>query len=424
MKKVAGYKLLSKTTLIYLVFTLTAFLVSALFLTNEADEYINKELERRFDYTERKIKRSLNKNDKIKQQRDAEVSLLSKKLLGPTFVNYSDTLIKDSDTEDLEPFRKKTYILAHNNNFYQISIVKSISDFYRLRDDIFEALIPAFFILALTIVLFNYLMSGFFFKPFNKILQQMRAYKVGQKNIDHVNTSTTEFIRMQGLFSDMVQRIDKDYSNLRQYTENMAHEIQTPLTVIRNKLENLMSDENLMRDKGGEIKIIFDEANYLSKLGQSLNLITRIENHEFINAKKITTKQVVEKHLAAIQDYIKMKKIEVETQLSNEHKLFLDPVLLDIILKNLIRNAIHYADTSGPIIINSQPSKLVITNFGEPLTIPQEKLFVRFQRNNNSKKSLGLGLAIVKKICELNNLLITYDYHNNRHIFTIESPAE
>jgi len=417
MKK-RTYKLLSKTTLIYLVFTLTAFLISALFLTHEADEYIYIELERRFEFTERKVKRTLEKNQKIKRK-DTEIWHLKNKPANLSVVSYSDTLIRNPDSDNLEIFRKKTFILAHDSSYSKISIVKSISDFYRLRDDIFEALIPAFLILAFSIVLFNYLMSGLFFKPFNRILNHMRGFKVGQMNIDHVDTSTTEFIKMQNLFSDMVERIDEDYSNLKQYTENMAHEIQTPLTVIRNKLENLLTDEKWMLEKGEEIKIIYDETNYLSKLGQSLNLITRIENREFTDAREIKTKAVIEKHLAAIQESFELNKLKVKTNLSAEHKLYLDPVLLDIILKNLIRNAIQYASNVSPIVIESTPATLTISNHGNELPFAKEKLFDRFQRNNNSNKSLGLGLAIVKKICDLNNLVIKYRYSDQQHIFDI-----
>ena len=174
-----------------------------------------------------------------------------------------------------------------------------------------------------------------------------------------------------------------------------------------------------MREKGEEIKIIYDEANYLSKLGQSLNLITRIENREFTNARKINTKPAVEKHLAAIQESIKLKKLKTETDLSPQHSLYLDPVLLDIIIKNLIRNAIQYASDDGPICIESTSDTFTIRNYGNALPFAEEKLFERFQRNNNSKKSLGLGLAIVRKICDLNNLDIQYRYTDKQHIFDI-----
>lgn len=422
MAALNSYKLLSKTTLIYLLFTLTAFVISAIFLTNEADEYIDKELERRFSHSQRKIRWALQNKDLERAKRFAEIQLLNILPANTSHIYYNDTLIANTESAEKEIFRKKTYFLEHDNSWYKVSILKSIGDFYRLRDDIFEALIPAFFILAFSIVLFNYFLSGYFFKPFNKILNHMRAYKVGQKEIDPVKTSTSEFIRMQELFSKMVKRIDEDYNNLKEYTENMAHEIQTPLTVIRNKAENLLADEKLMRTHGPDVKIIFDETYYLSRLGQSLNLFTKIENREFSDVREIYTEPVINKHLNAVSDSIQLKNLKVETHLSAGHSLFLDPVLLDILLKNMLRNAIQYASNEGPLNITSTNDSLTFGNYGEPLPFPESKLFIRFQHNNNSKKSLGLGLAIIKKICDLNNLVISYTYRDNQHNFVIKKP--
>lgn len=414
-----SYKLLSKTTLIYLLFTLTAFLVSAFFLTNEADEYINKELEGRFNHTEQKIRRAIQQKETERAKRYAEITVLNQKPADFSQITYSDTLITDSEITERDFFRKKTFYMEQDGSFYKVSILKSIGDFYRLRDDIFEALLPAFFVLVIVIVVFNYFLSGYFFKPFNLILNHMRAFKVGQKKVDHVETSTTEFIRMQNLFSKMVNTIDEDYNNLKEYTENMAHEIQTPLSIIRNKTENLLADEDLMAHHGHDVKTIFDETNYLSRLGQALNLFTKIENREFSNPQDIKTEAVIRKHLSAVNDTIQMKNIKVETELSATHTLFLDPSLLDILLKNLLRNAIQYASSDGPLTVATTADSFTISNYGDPLPFPEEKLFIRFQHNNNSKKSLGLGLAIVKKICDLNNLNLAYNYHEKQHIFTI-----
>jgi two-component system OmpR family sensor kinase len=225
---------------------------------------------------------------------------------------------------------------------------------------------------------------------------------------------------MQNLFSKMIQRIDEDYTNLKQYTENMAHEFQTPLTVIRNKLENLLGEKTVMQKGGKDIKIIYDETNYLSNLGQTLNLLTKIENREFSDNRELFTNLIIENHLEAISETIQAKKLKIDTHLSPEHVLHLDPVLLDIILKNLIRNAIQYAHKSGPLIIYTEPGKFSISNFGDPLPFPEEKLFTRFQHSNDSQKSLGLGLAIIKKICDLNNLSIGYVYKDKMHVFSIE----
>ena len=421
MKQFQSIRLLSKTTLYYLGFTFLAFFLSAVILTKEAEEFINDELEHRFNYTERKIRRQL-KTGKFPERipSSAVLSQIAYKSNTTETPVYSDTMIFNSDTEEMQLFRKKTIYLKEAGVNYKLSIRKSLEDFYRLKNDIFGALIPAFAILAIAIILFNSLLSGSLFKPFNRILSQMRTYQVGaEDSIKVVSTTTTEFRKMQHLFHEMVERIEHDYRNLKEYTENMAHEIQTPLTIIRNKTENLIADEVLMEKHASIVKTIYDEVNHISKLGNTLNLITKIENQEFHNAERIQTRAVIERHLESISEVARLKSLQVEKELSERHFLNIDPFLLDILLKNLLRNALHYSSQEGPLRIKTTVKSISISNYGAPLEQGQEKLFERFSRQNGSKASQGLGLSLVKKICDLNNLTISYRYENNQHIFTI-----
>ena len=422
-EKIRSFKLLSKMTFIYLIFTFVTFFISAVFLTHEANKFINEELEHRFGYSEHRTKRYIKaKKDLSRLKSNPNVILLPNKPDISAYPVYSDTLIYNADLEEMQHFRKKTIVFEANGDYYKLTMIKGMEDFYRFKDNIFEALIPAFILLALVIVLFNYLMSGYFFQPFNKILGQMKTYKVSEKvSIKKVETNTKEFIKMQQLFRQMVERIESDYRNLKEYTENMAHEMQTPLTVIRNKTENLMSDDGVMEMHAENVKIIYDETNHLSKLGNTLNLITKIENGEFNNAVQITTRPVIEKHVDAIHELTKLKSLTVETDLSEEHRLLIDPFLLDIVLKNLLRNAIRYGTTEGPIRVITARECLSVSNYGPPLDVPFEKLFERFYRNNNKKASLGLGLSLVKKICELNQLRIDYQYQDKQHIISLIS---
>jgi signal transduction histidine kinase len=291
----------------------------------------------------------------------------------------------------------------------------------RLRNDIFGALIPAFIALALGIVGFNYLMSGYFFRAFNKILDTMRTYKIGDKNeLPNIETNTTEFVRMQNLFRSMIHRIENDYRHLKEYTENMAHEIQTPLTVIRNKIEHLIGDDSVMESHADSIKTIYSETNHLSKLGNTLNLLTKIENNEFRDVQEIQTKPLLEKHISSISELAGLKDLNIETDLNPDHTINLDPFLMDIVIKNLLRNAVSYGSNGGPIQVRTTEKSLQISNHGEPLDISEEKLFERFVSKSNNNDSLGLGLALVKKICDSNNLNISYHYAHGQHFFTIK----
>lgn len=423
MKRPRSFKLLSKTTFIYLIFTFIAFYSSALFLTKEADEFIDHDLEISYGYMERRVTRQINSGKSLEEiSKRAETIKLPAAPLPGQYPVYQDTLIADEESGELLPYRSKTTVISVDSSYYQVQILKSVDDFYSLRDDIFEALIPAFLLLALGIVLFNVLVGGYLFRPFNAILTAMKNYQIGLGvKAEKISTSTTEFNRMQNLFHQMVERIELDYRHLKEYTENMAHEIQTPLAVIRNKAEILMADENVMTHQAGNIKVIYDEGNQLSRLSDTLNLLTKIENSEFQDQQLIITRPIVEKHVAAIQELAELKSFKISTDLSDAHKLLIDPFLFDIVLKNLLRNALRYGTNEGPISIKTDEQHLAISNFGAPLKVPFEKLLERFYHNGNGNASLGLGLSLVKEICDKHRLILDYQYQDGQHVIGIRS---
>ncbi|MCF7803165.1 MAG: HAMP domain-containing histidine kinase [Candidatus Marinimicrobia bacterium] len=416
------FSLLTKTAFIYLVFTFIAFASSAIFLTEETNEFIDRELEIHFNKWEHRVKRDLKEDGDIRDRLKnfIQVRQVSDAVDTTAYPAYKDTVMTNPFSDDQEQFRQKSLLATVNDTTYQVSVTGPVEDYYRLRDDIYGSLIPAFILLAAGIVLFNILLSGFLFRPFNAILETMRTYKVGQETqLENVKTNTREFNRMQRLFHQMLDRIEEDYQHLKEYTENMSHEIQTPLAVIRNKVENLISDDAVMERHGEEIKILWDETNHLSKLGNTLNLITKIENREFEDFQTIQTQPVIRKHVRKVEEFTQLKSLEIELDLSDDHYIEIDPYLLDIMLKNLMGNAIRYASEEGPIRVKTTPESLVVCNYGSPLDFPEEKLFERFYQHGGNDESLGLGLALVQKICELNNLKITYKYNDNQHCFRI-----
>jgi len=258
------------------------------------------------------------------------------------------------------------------------------------------------------------------FRPFYLILGRMKRFRIERDNSHKpVQSSTREFRELDDMVTELTQRIGKDYRNLKEYTENMSHEVQTPIAIIYNKLETLVSDNQVMAEHSGIIKSIYDEVNHLSGLGKSLNLLTKIENGEFHEKSRISTISVIEKHLESVRELAELKKLKISAELTPDHRIEIDPILLDILLKNLFRNAIRYGTNDGPVIVQTTENSLEISNNGTAVKFPASEIFERFRTKNRESGSIGLGLAIVKKICDLNDLRISYNYNKSRHIFRI-----
>ena len=333
-------------------------------------------------------------------------------------------MIYIDDLEENQLHRQKLCVIKANEMYFLVGMVVNINDFTKLQRDIANRILPSFIILALTIILFSTLMSGFLFNPFHRILSQMHRYKVGKGvHVKEIKTSTLEFSKLQYLFKGMVKRIETDYSNLKEYTENMAHEIQTPLAIIRSKAERLIADEEVMSEHKESVQAIYHEANHLSKLGTTLNLLTKIENGEYTNSVNLTTQDTILKHVDSIKELVELKSLTIETDLDSEHQFLIDPFLFDIILKNLLRNSLRYSTNEGPIKIITTSNELIISNYGKKLQVDEQRIFERFYSSDNSNQSLGLGLALVKRICDLNQLKISYAYSDNQHFFKINFPS-
>ena len=416
------YKLLTKAVAFYLFFTMVSFIISAVILQNEADKHMHRILENRLQHRERFIEHKL--KEEPNKFKNSDFALVKQVETIPEDFHpiYTDTVMMNENTQRENIYRKKTTYLTVEGTHYKVEMTKEADELYHFRDDVFHIVLPVFIILVVAIFLTNYLLSGYLFDPFRRILKQMSLYRIGKSgSLDHIKTSTYEFDRLKQLYENMRQRIENDYYQLKEYTENMSHELQTPLSIIQNKTESLLSANDLKPEQARQLKSIYEETQQLSRMGRALNLITQIENQEFRNIQTITTAPVISSHVEKISEIAEMKKLDIETNLNEEHTLTIDAGLLDILIRNLIKNAMRYSHPSTNIQIETNEKHLQVVNQGDEPEFPEEEVFKRF-RKGKQNKSLGLGLAIVKKICEVSDLHIDYKFKDGMHIFTV-APA-
>jgi signal transduction histidine kinase len=414
--------LIIKTTLVYLVFILLAFFATAAFIIERTNQFIDNDTEQYFQRKERHILNKIAGN-----QDTAGLETKGLKMIDGIYDSlrsfypvYRDTTLSISQVEETILFRIKTVLVDSEKGVFQYTMYKNINDFDVFRQGVMRTIMNTFVILTLVLTLFSLFLSGFLFRPFHKILGIMDRYEVGDGiEVPDVNTTTAEFKNMQALFVRMIERIENDYRKLKEYTENIAHEMQTSLAIILSKVEVLISDEKVMKSKAPTVKSIYDEANHLSKLGNTLNLLTKIENGEYNKVVRISTAENIARHIETVKDMFELKKVALDIDLNPHHTFDLDPFLFDIMLKNLVRNALCYSTNKGPVTIKTGSKSMEISNFGDPLKFDSSEIFNRFVGSFKSKSRLGLGLALVKQICDLNNLSISYKYNNGKHIFNV-----
>lgn len=318
------------------------------------------------------------------------------------------------------PFRQLNDIVNINGTAYEIVIRKSQEQKLALVTNVIIIMLFVFAGLLIATVIFNWIISKRLWKPFQTSLQKIRNIELPQMStIRFADTDTKEFNELNASLNAMVNKIHSDYMNMKEFTEDAAHEMQTPLAVAQTKMELLLQDANLTSSQTEAIVQATTALHRLSKLNQSLLLLAKIENHQYEATDFIDLTEVTKKYLRLFDEIIKEKELAVETQFSETFEVKLHPFLADSLISNLIGNAIKYNYKGGKLNIAIQRESYCISNTSAAGAIDPQKLFRRFTLSSNSSASTGLGLAIVKRIADTYQLSVSYQMKNEMHQFCV-----
>lgn len=417
-------KLLNRISLSYIVVSLAFLTVGGCFFFFIFKAEVYEEVDEQLRDEKRNIERLIKHSDTIPYFYPAVNSQVEIK---PTTSNLHIKLQR-KDTVIVHPyegnisFRQWRYTMKLGENNYIVIIRKSLIDMDDLSEKIIYSLIIGFVILIIGLIFVNFLLIKSTLKPFYNILRQLRKYSLNNSTgFIHSKTNTLEFIELNHTIELMIHRLEQDYRKIKEFTENASHEIQTPLAIIQNKLELLIQSDDINQLQAELIQAAYEAVDRLSKLNQSLILLTRIENKEFIATEGVNIGEIAKKIILQMDEKIAYKKLKIKLI---EHAPFFYSInisLAEILISNLLSNAIRYTKTGNEIKITISKTQFIVSNPGKPFLFPSEKLFQRFFKLTSSSKSLGIGLSLVKTIADVHDLKITYFYNNFSHSFELGS---
>ncbi|MEI6141047.1 MAG: HAMP domain-containing sensor histidine kinase [Mariniphaga sp.] len=329
---------------------------------------------------------------------------------------YSDTLVFDQEEKELVPFRKMTFTLNKGNQSFEITILQSLLESEDLQKVIFSFMAVLFLMIFSALFLLNRWISVVVWNPFFQSLSKLNSWKIGKnQEIRFERTWVSEFDQLNGLLENMMLKIQADFANLKEFTENASHEIQTPLAIIKSKLEMVLQDKNLTDIQYQRIRVAFESAIRLSKLNEALLLLSKIENQQFLNQEEIDICSLIKSRLCFLEELFMLKKIDVSLYLNEPIIITMNPVLAEILINNLLSNALRHNVENGRLIISIVNQIITISNTGKQSQIDPSKLFFRFSKQTTSGESTGLGLAIASEICRTYDLDLKYSYSNELH---------
>lgn len=269
--------------------------------------------------------------------------------------------------------------------------------------------------LGLQLFYLNRLMQGLFFT-----IKKIKNSKKLAEGFEFEPARFRELDDFQKEFKELSQYNHENYLSQKQYSENLSHELLTPLAIIRTKAELLMQAPDIREVDLLHLDSIIQTVGRLEKLNRALILLSKIDNNQFVDQEKIRIKSIVSESLENFEDQIRKKQLEVQVDFSAGVEIESNLNLVRILVSNLIKNAVFHNVENGFINIILTQESLLIENSGLINDKDPNLFFQRFVSDKSSENSIGLGLSIAKQICRLLAFKISYKANGNIHQLKIE----
>jgi signal transduction histidine kinase len=419
-------RLLTKTTLYFLLAMIPLLMAGGVFLFFQFSKELDNEMDQELINDELQWIRYIDQQT----AENGPFILKTPELLiypvnaGPEELpTVSDTYQYQAIARARVPYRQLSQVVVIQSIRYQIIIRKSQVQKSALVTNVTRTMFFVFTGLFIATLLFNWVISNRLWKPFHRSLEKIRGaelHKMEAIRFDP-NTSIHEFNELNASLNLMSEKIYTDYLTIKEFTEDAAHEMQTPLAVAQSKLELILQDTNLTDEQVNYIMEASEAIKRLGKLSQSLLFLAKIENNQYETNESISLNKISLQYLQLFDEIIKDRQIIVETRLEGEFKVSLHTLLAESLVSNLLGNAIKYNYKGGSILLHITSDKFIISNTSHLPPINPDQLFRRFKKISiQNENSTGLGLAIVKKIADTNRLSISYQANNGIHQFALE----
>jgi signal transduction histidine kinase len=408
-------KLLTKTSLNFISASVMFFLVGSIVMYFSVRNIVAEDLQNRLLEQQNEFFNTASQNKLEDLESEVVFIQETQKEFAPSF---SDTALIVSTKYML--YRKLEFSYLHNKQYYKVSILQLQSQ----SDKLFKKIVimnVGFAMLFFLIVFFVNRQSiknalKVFYSTINK-LEDFQVNKAQELTLD--TAEVDEVKKLNIVFERMSEQIRKDFEVQKEYTENVAHELQTPLAIISSKADELMQADNLTKEQMEQLDLLLETTNRLSKINQSLIFLTKIDNRFYTEGATFSLNHLIKEKLVIFETVIEDKNLKLALDLKDATNIYMDPYLAETLVVNLLKNAIVHNEKGGELSIKLVNQCLIIANSGTALAFPESDIFKRFSRSEHNKKSLGIGLSIVQRICELYSFNIEYQFQEN-HIFTLK----
>ena len=341
-------------------------------------------------------------------------------VLNPEKLKVSDTLIFDPSQNEIELFKQLSETKEIDGKHYRVTVRAMVIE----SEDILFAIVFTFvgivFLAFIFLFFLNKSRNKKLWEPFFINLDKLKDFSLkSNKSLNFQDSEILEFHELSTELELLTSKIQIDYRNLKQFTEDVSHEMQTPLAIMQAKIDTLINDESTSESQFVKFSSLQEDIQRLKQLNKKLILLAKIDNDQFVNTEKLSINNVFQD---AIENLKELTTTEIHFIDGNPINIKMDKSLAVVLCNNLLSNAIKHTASGNPITVRINNNVAFVENKGTIALSKPDQIFERFYKESKKSDSTGLGLSIVKKICNYYSFVPSYRFRESEklHIFQID----
>ncbi len=425
-------KLIYKITSVYLIISLSVFLVSLPLFYIAIEGLWIEDVDDSLRYQREKIVSGIESND-ISDEEIGRYVNFGQLIDDGIVIESIESITEESDSiyyqsafdatrGHVEPFRELLSYRYINGKPYKIVLKRDLVESEDLILGIFVVELVIFSILIGLIVFISLRYLHKIWNPFYRIINQLNLFNLHEKSsLDDVNCKGIyEFEDLKSSVNELIYRNYAVFKSQKEFAENAAHEMQTPLAIINSQL-GILANTDIDETQFSHLQSIDRSVKHQSILVKGLLMLSKLENRQFILDDRVDVKAVVDDCYNLMCEELTMCGVPISIDIEKDVVLDRSNLMLFTTLVNgLLNNAIKHGATPNAITISLDKERLQISNLGVGRSLDVNKIFNRFYKEETDSKGTGLGLSIAFQICEVLNYKIDYSFSKeNNHSFSI-----
>jgi len=320
---------------------------------------------------------------------------------------------------DINRFRGVQKTIKINNAYFLLTVETIIEESEETVWAIAKLTFLFFILLIIGFLVLNRRLSYQLWKPFRHTLSQLKSFQLNkQSKIEFTKSNNVEFEELNTSLTKLIEQNISVYKSQKKFTENASHELQTPLALIKGKLDLLIQQESLTNKQYEIVEEINLALNRVSRINKNLLLLAKMENYQFEKNSNINISEITSVCVKSLDEHFSVKKLIFTQQIEDYIKVDGNSALIEILINNLLLNTIKHSSKNSKITIVLNRKGIIVSNFGEK-ALNENRLFNSFSFVTEIALGSGLGLAIIKQVCEVHGWNIAYNYQNNFHNFSV-----